>query len=146
MQGSIALPFQVISNWLLMQITKEVMRWLFKVRNQQLDDFRRGIPIVLVGSEFDGTLKDQFGFAHSDSSVILCKALVGARIPQRHPGEFKSSVWEHGDPVTWHQTSRSHPVKGNTSLAVITLAPPQANVDGGLRLQCFQFETKCFSE
>lgn len=83
------------------------------------------------GTGGHGTLKDQFGFAHGYSSVVLCKALVGARVPQRDAGEFKSSVGEHGDPVTWHHTSTSHPVKGNTSLAAISHFSQQANVDGG---------------
>lgn len=48
---------------------------------------------VSVQTEADSrTLKHQLGFAHGYSSVVLCQALVGARVPQRHAGELESSA------------------------------------------------------
>lgn len=48
--------------------------------------------------------------------------------------------------MTWQQTSRSHPVRGNTSPAAITNSPLEANVESGSRLQCFQLGSKCCGE
>lgn len=53
------------------------------------------------------TLKDQFGPAHSYSSVILGQALVAPRITQCDTRKLESSIGEHGKPVTCHQRIQS---------------------------------------
>lgn len=60
-----------------------------------------------VRLEVHVTLKDEFGPAHSYSSVVLCQALVGPRIPERDTRKLKSSICAHGKPVTCHQRIKS---------------------------------------